>query len=594
MMTPFRILRLLGLVLTSIFWTAISFASQPNVILVITDDQGIGDLGCHGNPWIQTPNLDKFYTESVRLTDFHVSPVCTPTRGAIMTGRYPINNGAWATYKGRDFLTGGSRTLADVFRKGGYRTGLFGKWHLGDNYPVRATDSGFDLAIQHMAGGVGELSDYWGNSYFDDTYFVNNEPKQFTGYCTDVWFTEAMKFMKNGSDQPFFAYISTNAPHSPFIVADKYSDPYKHLEGNKIPNAAFYGMITNIDENFGKLEAFLNEGGLADNTILIFMTDNGSGGGLNSDGTLGYTMGLRGKKGSKLEGGHRVPFFIRWKDGKVSGGRDIELAAAHVDLLPTIAGLCGLEIPQHMELDGLDLSKVVRGEKESIVDRTLFVHHNQDWRPPKDVDQTCIIRGKWRLINGKQLYDMEVDAGQTRNVASEHPELVRLMLKQNLDFVTAARENPEYREFPVFVVGNPAQKEIKLTIQHAIGEASGIWKCEHVAAGVKNSNNRHALEIEQDGVYKISCRRWPRECSGPIHGIPSENPKDLFDYQTIRPDKARIQIANQLIESEIGPEDEEAVFVVNLKKGKTLLSTDFIEGKEAYGVYYTYVTYLGE
>ncbi|MEX0320835.1 MAG: arylsulfatase [Puniceicoccaceae bacterium] len=584
-----KLVSILGFLFVAV---AANAASAPNVILVITDDQGIGDLGCHGNPWIQTPNLDEFYTDSVRLTDYHVSPVCTPTRAAIMTGRYPINNGAWATYKGRDFLTGDARTMADIFKQGGYRTGIFGKWHLGDNYPVRATDSGFDLAVQHMAGGVGELSDYWGNNYFNDIYFVNNEPKQFSGYCTDVWFEEAMKFMKQKSEKPFFVYLPTNAPHSPFFVAEKYSKPYQHLEGTKINNAAFYGMVTNIDENFGKLEKFLKKTGLADNTILIFTTDNGSGGGLSKDGRLGFRMGLKGSKGSKMEGGHRVPFFIRWKDGKISGGKDIDMATAHVDLLPTLAALCGLDIPKGMPLDGDDISKVILGKQKAFPERTLFVHHNQDWRPPKDVDQTCIIRGKWRLINGKQLYNMESDPGQTKNVASKNPELVRLMLEQNFEFVSAARENPEYREFPVFIIGNPAQKEIKLTIQHAIGEASGIWKCEHVAAGVKNSNNRHALEIERDGVYLISCRRWPKECAGPIQGIPADNPKEQFDYQEIKPEKARIQIANQVIEKEIGLEDVEAAFVVNLKKGKTLLSTDFVEGKETYGVYYTYITAL--
>ncbi|MEM9987646.1 MAG: sulfatase-like hydrolase/transferase, partial [Bacteroidota bacterium] len=178
--------------------------AAPNVILIMTDDQGIGDLGCHGNPWLKTPNLDAFYQSSVRLTDFHVSPLCTPTRGALMTGQYPINNGAWATYKGRDALSNGVYTMADLFQSQGYQTALFGKWHLGDNYPARPTDCGFDLAIHHQAGGVGELSDHWGNSYFDDVYLVNHEPKRFEGYCTDVWFTETMKFIENRQDQPFF------------------------------------------------------------------------------------------------------------------------------------------------------------------------------------------------------------------------------------------------------------------------------------------------------------------------------------------------------------------------------------------------------
>jgi len=344
---------LIGVFFAGFSETPVKKGKSPNVIIILTDDQGIGDLGCHGNPWIKTPNIDAFYEEAVRMTDFHVSPLCTPTRGAIMTGRYPVNNGAWATYKGRDALTGGTPTMADIFRKNGYNTGMFGKWHLGDNYPVRPTDCGFDVAVRHMAGGVGELSDYWGNTYFNDVYYVNNEPKQFEGYCTDVWFREAMKFIENTKDEPFFVYLPTNAPHSPLYVADKYAEPYKALVGKEIVSAEFYGMITNIDENFGKLEKFLELNGLVENTILIFMTDNGTANGISPDGKIGYNMGLRGRKGGKTEGGHRVPFFIRWKNGKIEGGLDIPETTAHVDLLPTLAGLCNLTMPQNVSLDGI-------------------------------------------------------------------------------------------------------------------------------------------------------------------------------------------------------------------------------------------------
>ena len=243
--------------------------TPPNVILIVTDDLGIGDLGCMGNPWLKTPNIDRFHKESVRMTDFHVSPLCTPSRAAIMTGRYPINNGAWATFKGRDMLSENSLTMANVFKENGYKTGLFGKWHLGDNYPLRPTDKGFDTAVHHLAGGVGELSDYWGNSYFDDVYYVNNIPKQFKGYCTDVWFQETTKFIDQNKEEPFFVYLPTNAPHDPLIVAEKYAEPYKKFEGKEIISANLYGMIANIDENFGKFYKYLKREDLLDNTILI-------------------------------------------------------------------------------------------------------------------------------------------------------------------------------------------------------------------------------------------------------------------------------------------------------------------------------------
>lgn len=571
-----------------------SSEAKPNVILILTDDQGTGDIGAHGNPWLKTPNLDTFYEDAVRLTDFHVSPVCTPTRGALMTGRYPINNGAWATYKGRDALSEENLTLAEVFQQNGYTTGLFGKWHLGDNFPVRPTDCGFDVSVNHKAGGVGELSDYWGNTYFDDVYFVNNEPEQFEGYCTDIWFDEAIAFIEDNKDQPFFVYIPTNAPHGPLYVDEKYAAPYKQLaEAGEIVSAEFFGMIANIDENFGKLEAYLMQAGLVEDTILIFMTDNGTANGFNPNTKVGYNQGLSGKKGSRYEGGHRVPFFIRWKDGKISGGWDIDEVTAHVDLLPTLAGLCNLKIPRDTTLDGVDVSPLLLKEKRSLKERTVFVHSRQDWRPPMDENETCLIRGKWRLVNGVELYDIEKDRAQEHDIADQHPEIVQALLADNATFLQASKSNPEYYEFPVSVVGHPAQNEVKLTVQHAIGEDRGYWKCEQVSAGLRSLNNKHALRVARAGRYRIECMRWPKECSGPILGIPSENPKNWFTYETISPDRVRIEIANQVIEKSIGSEDHAVVFDVNLEPGKTILTNDFIEGKDNYGVYYTYVTYLG-
>lgn len=567
-------------------------SQKPNVILILTDDQGIGDLSAHGNPWLKTPNLDAFYNEAVRVTDFHVSPLCTPTRAAIMTGQYPINNGAWATFKGRDALSKNAKTMANVFKDNGYKTALFGKWHLGDNYPTRPTDLGFETAIHHLAGGIGELSDYWGNSYFDDVFYVNNQPKQFKGYCTDVWFQETMKYIDEQKDNPFFVYLPLNAPHDPLIVAEKYAKPYKHLEGTKIIDANLYGMIANIDENFGKFYKYLGDKNLLENTILIFMSDNGTRFGYSNDGKLGYNKGFRGIKGSKQEGGHRVPFFIRWPNGKIEGGKDINVLAQHVDLIPTLAKLCGIDVPSEMKLDGIDFSPVLTNNQNQLQERTAFIHNRQDWRQPKDVQQTCILKDNWRLINGTKLYDIEKDPKQKNDVAKQYPEVVKELLNQNKNFLKKVKENSEYYELPVSVVGNEAQKEIKLTIQHAIGEDSGIWKPEQVSAGMKNKNNTHALEIEKSGWYEISCRRWPKECPGPILGIPSKNPKNLYEYKTISPKKVRISIANQMLEKEILKNDEEVVFKVKLEKGKTFLENDFIEGKQKYGVYYTYIKSL--
>ena len=565
----------------------------PNVIVVLTDDLGIGDLECHGNPWLKTPAINAFYNQAVRMTDFHVSPYCTPTRAALMTGLYPINNGAWATFKGRDALSEHNITMADVFQQNGYKTGLFGKWHLGDNYPSRPTDSGFDVAVQHMSGGVGELSDYWGNSYFDDTYFVNNKPVQFEGYCTDVWFNQAMKFIKQNKEKPFFTYIATNAPHSPLIVDEKYAAPYKQFEGSEIISANLLGMIANIDENFGKLYQFLEDENLMEHTILIFMSDNGTNYGYSRDGKLGYNKGYRGIKSNREDGGHMTPFFIRWPNGKIEGGKDIDELVSHVDLLPTLLNMCDLDAPKKLDVDGIDFSPLLFDKPYDHKDRTVFIHAIQDWRQPSDTKQSCIMKGKWRLVNGKQLYDIGKDRMQRNNLAAQYPQIVKELLKENHKFLEDTKQRSEYNELPVHIIGSNKQKETKLTIQHAIGESKGIWKSEHIAAGLKNKNNKHVLKVQKKGEYLISCARWPKEASGPILGIPSINPKQLFDYKTIRPEKIRIKIANQTFEKNIQPSDESINFKVRLEKGRTTLENDFLEGEERYGIYYTYINYLG-
>ncbi len=349
-------------------------SKRPNVILVMTDDQGYGDLGCHGNDVIVTPNLDELYNQSIRLTDFHVDPTCSPTRSALMTGHYSSRTGVWHTIMGRSLLGKHEVTMADVFSSSGYKTAIFGKWHLGDNYPFRPQDRGFQEVLIHGGGGVGQGPDYWGNDYFDDTYFHNDTAKKFEGYCTDIWFDGALKFIEANKDRPFFCYVPTNAPHGPYNVADKYSKPYRD-KGIDAKQANFYGMITNIDENMGRLMSRLKELGLEQNTILIFMTDNGTSG--------GHAGGMRGKKGSEYEGGHRVPFFVRWPGGGVKEPGDVDRLSAHIDVLPTLIDLCSLTKPAGVKFDGASLAPLLKGKVSNWPDRTLLVHSQRIEQPEK-------------------------------------------------------------------------------------------------------------------------------------------------------------------------------------------------------------------
>ena len=248
---------------------------RPNIVIILTDDQGYGDVACLGNKEIKTPAMDRLYADSVRLTNFHVDPTCSPTRSALMTGRYSSRTGVWHTIMGRSIMHPDEVTIAEIFAQGGYRTGCFGKWHLGDNFPCRPQDQGFHEVLVNGGGGVTQTPDYWGNDYFDDTYWHNGKPTKQTGYCTDVFFNGAMRFIEKNKNRPFFCYIPTNAAHGPFLVAKKYSEPYKKM-GIASPRAEFYGMITNIDENLARLRKKLKSLGLEENTILIFMTDNGT------------------------------------------------------------------------------------------------------------------------------------------------------------------------------------------------------------------------------------------------------------------------------------------------------------------------------
>ena len=255
---------------------------RPNIVFVLTDDQGYGDLGCHGNSAIRTPCLDRFHQDAVRFTDYHVGSTCAPTRAGLLTGHYCNSAGVWHTIGGRSLLRADEWTLADALTGAGYRTGHFGKWHLGDSPPYRPHERGFAESIYHAGGGIGNTGDPWGNDYFDDTYFKNGIPTPYEGYCTDVFFREGQRFITENADRPFFCYIATNAPHGPLNVEPHYVEQYRDATPHE-ERARFYGMITNIDENFGQLQATLDELGIADNTILIFMTDNGTATGVELD-----------------------------------------------------------------------------------------------------------------------------------------------------------------------------------------------------------------------------------------------------------------------------------------------------------------------
>ena len=420
---------------------------RPNVILVLTDDQGYGDVGCHGNTIIRTPHIDALHARSTRFTDFHASPTCAPTRACIMTGRHEFRSGVTHTIHERERLALSATTIAEVLKDASYTTGIFGKWHLGDEEPYQPHNRGFDEAFIHGAGGIGQsypgsCGDAPGNSYFDPVVRHNGSFVKTTGFCTDVFFTQAVRWIKANRSRPFYAHIATNAPHAPLDCPESYIEPYRKA-GLDEGAARFYGMITNIDDNVGILTAKLEEWGLAENTVLVFMTDNGSsqGGGdrrryapKGPDGKPRkleplFNAGMRGAKGSQFEGGTRVPCFFQWK-GHIPEGVDVEALTAHIDLFPTFAELCGAPLPPGVKLDGRSLVPLLKDAKAPWNDRYLFTHVGR-WEKGRATESKyarCSVRSsRFRLVDNDKLHDIVNNPGETSNVIDEHPDTVAAM-----------------------------------------------------------------------------------------------------------------------------------------------------------------------
>lgn len=428
-------------------------AKKPNIILVMTDDQGYGDFSMNNNPIVNTPNIENLASQSQRFTNFHVDPTCSPTRAALMSGKYSLRAGVWHTVMGRHMLSDEHHILPEILSDAGYNTAIIGKWHLGDNYPFRPQDQGFKYVLSHGGGGVGQSPDYWENDQFDDIYYLNGKEKQYNGFATDVWFDEAIDYIHDQSKQekPFFLYLSTNAPHTPWRAPEKYIEPYRAL-GLGEDLAKFYGMITNIDDNIARLRQAMRDNKIEDNTIFIFMTDNGSSMATKSNGepltrlTAEVKLAIEAKTGKKLttlnnymrdgkastyEGGHRVPFFIRWPNGNLGQPGEFTDLSAHVDLLPTLLDLTGITA-KDVDTDGISLVNLLK-DGTPLPDRTLVVT-NQRVLDPDPQRPYSVMQGNWRYVHGDatggvELYDLSTDPGQRNNISKQHPQRVETMTK---------------------------------------------------------------------------------------------------------------------------------------------------------------------
>ena len=504
----------------------------PNIIIVMPDDQGWGDLSMHGNPVLQTPHLDRLASESTRLAEFYVHPVCTPTRSALMTGRHPQRTRAFDTYVGRAMMEPEEVTIAEVLQAEGWRTGIFGKWHLGDCKPTRPLDQGFERALVHKGGGIGQPSDPLGaeGKYTDPVLMDQGEERAFEGYCTDIYFEEAMEWMRAGREQGerFFCYIAPNAPHTPLHdVPQALYEKYKAMDLSKEVFlggaghepaevdadrlARIYAMIENIDENMGRLLEFLSAEQLERDTLLVFLCDNGPQG-------RRFVDGLRGAKGNVYEGGVRSPLFLRWP-GRLSVG-DVEGDfGAHLDLFPTLLEVAGVEVPQELELDGRSLLPLLRGE-ECEPRAPLVVQWNRgDW--PIKGQNAFVREGRWKLVNHAnaqpreeappwepELYDLSQDPFERADVSKANPAAVTRLssiYEEWLEDVGAVStdENEAYYRWsrfgpPPIHIGGEGAERVVLTRQD--------WR-RHSGRGWGQSGSWRVLFID-GGLFASEQRPW--------------------------------------------------------------------------------------
>lgn len=587
--------RVLPLLLTGALLVARGAAVQPNVILVMTDDQGYGDLSCHGNPILKTPNIDLLHSQSVRMTDYHVSPTCAPTRGALLTGRYSNRIGVWHTINGRSILREGEVVIAEPFAKAGYATAMFGKWHLGDNFSSRAEDHGFQEVLRHGGGGVGQTPDFWDNAYFDGTYIHNGKPEPAKGFCTDVFFDAAMAFIRTQAKakKPFLVYLATNAPHGPMHAPEEFAAPYVGL-GKHVAN--FFGMIANIDANMGRLMRLVDAEGLANNTILIFTTDNGT-----SSGDRVFNAGMRGMKGSEYEGGHRVPFFIRWPGGNIGGGRDVSQLAAHVDVCPTLMQLCGIPAPAKVTFDGTSIAPLLRGGEGGPAPGRILITDSQRVHTPIKWKQSSVMSGQWRLINGQALYDIRSDPGQQKDIAAQNAAIVeRLKAAYELQW---AGLQPTFANAQPIVLGNDADNPCRLTCHDWLlkdAEGNAPWNQASIRAMRDAPVGEWHVRTDRPGRYRITLRRWPGEIGIPISAdlppgspVPGEKAFRCTAGKGFPATRARIDILDQIREQDVPANASAVTFELPLETHEGTLRAIFTDATgKTLGAYYVEVQRL--
>ena len=538
-------------------------AERPNVVFILSDNQSYWEFGCHGNPVVKTPNVDRLASESVDFSRFYATPYCSPSRAEFLTGRYAMRFGIYNTIGGVSQLPGSATTMAEIFRANGYRTGMFGKWHLGESFPMRPEDQGFDEAFWHGGGGVGQLPDYYGNTLFDTTFIENDRAVKTKGFCTDKIFDRAIRFIRDHKSKRFFCYVPTPVTHKPWAAPDKYKKPYEAL-GMKSGDAAGYGQMTNLDENVGRLLAALDELKLRENTVLIFATDQG----------MGREAPTKDMSLPQIRGGHRaydwanhVAFMVRYpKRVKKTGYVQNQLAGA-VDLLPTLTTWCDLDYDLGAQMDGVSLAANLEKPDRKWPSRTMITQCPRG-RTPKEWHNAVVRESYWRLTGANELFDIRDDPRQQKNVAADHPSVVARLGKvydkwwKEFDSVRPG--------IPRALIGHKDRQEVRLTSMDCY-QGGSPWNQGNIRRG--RAKGTWAIEVVRAGRYRVELRRYPREADLAVGAV-----------------SASAIIGESKASSKLDTAAKTVVFTMKLTQGKHDFSGGFKDDKgRDIGAFFAYV-----
>ncbi len=591
---PLKWIPIIGFVVGLTFSLGAQSASQqpPNVVVIMTDDQGYGDFGFMGNPLVRTPHLDAMARRSGQMSQFYVSPVCAPTRACLMTGRYNYRTRCIDTYVGRAMMDPEEVTMAEVFEKAGYATGIFGKWHLGDNYPMRPMDQGFQQSLVHRGGGIGQPSDPIGaeGKYTDPVLLRNGVSTQYYGYCTDLYFSGALDFIDASvaEEQPFLIYLPMNCPHGPFNDAPKAL--YEWYRKQDLSNARFpvgdghplpkenaatldkrariFAMITNIDENVGRLFDRLRLLEQNENTIVVFLVDNGPNG-------RRYVAGMQGSKTSVYEGGVRSPLLFHWP-ARVVAGQIGHAPTAHYDLLPTLMEACGIKTAGNLPLDGVSFLGQLDGRGETLPNRNLFIQAHRGNQPVR-YHNFMMRDDRWKLLHASgfgrenfegeprfELFDLAADPLERHDLAAERPDVVRSM-KSAYDrwFDDVGKTRSENYAPPAIYVGDENENPVVLTRQD--------WRHVRGRPWAKDSFGHWVIDVRRAGTYQVRVHPETKRIEGQV--------------------SVQVGAESWTVESSGGKTS--VVVPIQLKQlGRTQIQASYLTGDKKYGPHQLEVEWL--